>query len=170
MLGVVGLAVARRAIAASRLLYRGLGWVLLVTSIPAWLATSGAEYGTVFACMAFSMAGVLAVLAQTRWREPAASPAAPRGTLTWAVRPWMGQLARFLIVVPLAGISSALAAIVVAVVMPVGDAGRIVIQVLIAPVLWGVTAVWVLLSPSIRTPVIALLAASAVGGSIVAVG
>lgn len=134
-----------------------IGWSLLTLSLVLWIRTAGAEYGPVFAILVLPVAAWLAVLSNTRVREPvqvrqqASLPARPE--LPAVIR----HGALFVGAVPLAAIVSALLALAIVDLLPVHVVNKMALGVLAMPALWGLLAWWMCADPRPLRPAAALI-------------
>lgn len=120
-----------------------IGWLAIWLSAVFWIRFGGTEFGVAYvamavACTAWSLAWLGREMRrpEQRRRQPRVSRAAPG----WAAV--MHTLARTVVAVPLAGAASLLVSVLVAAGLPWVTTNRYVFAILVAPIVWGILAMW----------------------------
>lgn len=140
------------------------GWLLIMAGLVLFALAWGAEVGTAYGLLAFSLAAYGIVTAGIELRQ--AQARAPReAALEPEERPtnWPRGVAKSLLAIALAGIASIGLGVAFAVAMPMAVHGRIVIGGLLVPILWGAGMAWTLSDARLLRATIVLVTASAAG-------
>ncbi|MEL7296349.1 MAG: hypothetical protein AAGJ86_01740, partial [Pseudomonadota bacterium] len=147
-----------------------VGWCLVVAAGFFWIQQAGVEYGAVFALSVVSVLAWLAVLTNTRYRQPhTRSPA--RVSVIW---PTPGksvqQLMWFVIVVGLCFAVSMIVLLGAVRWLPATAVTHMAALMIGLPVVWGCLAYTVLLTRRIGRSMLALAGLCAVGVALMALG
>lgn len=121
------------------------GWLLLGLSVTLWTRSGGAEFGSADAAIAvaFCAWSVVAAVGRDsrhsgeRRLQPRVARVIPRRTATLRV------MTRAVVAAPLAGTASLLASVLLVQALPWTAVNRYVFAIVVAPIVWGLLAVWV---------------------------
>jgi hypothetical protein len=121
------------------------GWLLIGLSAVWWIRVGGAEFGVAYAAMAaaFGAWGVVVALGREARRPEERRPQPRVARESPGRASTLHTLARTFVALPLAGTASLLAAVAGASGMPWGTVNRYVFAIFVAPIIWGVFAMWV---------------------------
>jgi hypothetical protein len=139
------------------------GWSLISGSFVLFGQMWGAEVGTFYALLLFSLVGFGIVAAGIELRQ--AHARSPREVaLEPEDRPtnWPRGIAKSLLAIVLSGIASIGVGVAFALSMPMGVHDRVVIGGLLVPVLWGAGMAWTLSDAKLLRATIVLVSVSAV--------
>lgn len=136
---------------------RASGWLTLVAAWGAWTLASGVEFGTVFALTTPALVAV-ALVWKHRKRRPG-PPATPRGSTVAQNSAERGTAlmlhsTRLLLTVPLAAAASLHAGTAIAVLLPLTRPDALALGILLLPLLWGLSAYWMLMAPRFWLPAV----------------
>jgi hypothetical protein len=138
------------------------GWSLLGLSVVAWVRVGGGEFGTAFAAIAAAFAAWTMV--GLFGRERRGSSVRSSQTRVAGGRPGGAAtrrtLARACVALPLAGTASLLLSVLAAAGLPWVTADRYVFAIAVAPVLWGVLAMWVGMTEALARAALSLAVVS----------
>jgi hypothetical protein len=139
------------------------GWLLAYVASIWWIRFSGPEHGLAYAAIALTFGAWIAVtLAGRETPRPGDRRRQPRAAGTFAGRAAIARtLGRVIVVLPLAGTASLLASVLIAAGLPWGTANRYVFAILIAPIIWGVLAMWAGMTERLPRTALLLTGASA---------
>jgi hypothetical protein len=140
-----------------------VGWLLVCLSGVLWIRFGGAEFGMAYTTMAvaFGAWGVVVALGREsrrpgeRRRQPRVAREAPARAAI------VRTLARAFVALPLAGTASLLASVLMIADLPGVIANRYVFAILMAPVIWGVLAIWVGMTTKLSRTALLLAGVSA---------
>lgn len=140
------------------------GWLLQLVAAALWVQASNMELGLAFALLVLPT-GAWALVVLNREFRSGRQPASRNGRISPPGAGTLGRQAlRLLAAVPLAGVSSAFAAIALSSLLPWPRASQLSTGILVMPVLWGAASVWACADPRPWRPVlflsIALLSAA----------
>lgn len=141
-----------------------LGWLLVLGGLAMFALAWGAEVGTAYGLVVFSLAAYGVVGAGVELRS-APSRAPREAALEPEERPtsWRRGIAKSLLAIVLAGIAAIGIGVAFAVSMPMPAHDRIVIGGMLVPVLWGGGMAWTLSDARLLRATILLVAISAIG-------
>ena len=139
------------------------GWLLVCVAAVWWVRFRGVEHGLAYAAIALSFgAWALVVLAGRETPRPSERRRLPRVAGTFAGRAAIAQtLGRVFVAFPLAGAAGLLASVLIAASLPWGIVNRYVFAMLVAPILWGVLAMWAGMTVTLARTALLLAGASA---------
>jgi hypothetical protein len=139
------------------------GWLLVCVAAVWWMRFRGPEHGLAYGAIALTF-GAWAVVALAgretprpgeRRRQPrVASAIAGRGAIA-------RTLGRLIVTFPLAGAASLLASVLIAAGLPWSAVDRYVFATMIAPILWGLLAMWAGMTERLPRTALLLTGASA---------
>ncbi|MCP5164869.1 MAG: hypothetical protein H6990_07400 [Pseudomonadales bacterium] len=156
LIGVAGLYSSWRRLALAGPGVVAGSWLLIVLSGWIWCLGWGVEFGTVFACLALSVAGGVFLLLNYEVRERKSPRPADTQQLVINPRTWGRHALLSIIVFPVAGTLSVVGSILLAHEMPWIPVNQMVLAVLLIPVIWGAAAYWACADPLPGRPAIAL--------------
>jgi hypothetical protein len=168
---LVGAALSAAGIALLRQVWLGrhkakltlaFGWLLVLAGIVLFAMAWGAEVGTAYGLLAFSLAAYGIVAAGVELRS-GTSRALREAALEPEERPtnWRRGIAKSLLAIVLAGVAAIGIGVAFAVSMPMPAHDRIVIGGVLVPVLWGGGMAWTLSDAKLLRATILLVAVSA---------
>lgn len=144
-----------------------LGWALLLLSCVPWCYALGIEFGLAYALMSMTLLA-WAVIAATADSGPVAALEQERQPLRWPAWRTLGRHGGlFLLVVPVAGVVSALACVGAVRWLPWQPANSLIVVIVLQPVVWGALAYWFTAAPRLWRPVVTALVAGAAGAALV---
>ncbi|MEM7763387.1 MAG: hypothetical protein AAF290_04850 [Pseudomonadota bacterium] len=147
-----------------------VGWCLVVFAGFFWIQQTGVEYGAVFALSVVSVLAWLAVLTNTRYRQPN-TRSSERVPVTWPTPGQsLQQLMWFVIVVGLCFAVSVIVLLGTVRWLPATAVTHMAALMIGLPVVWGCLAYAVLVSRRLGRSVLALAGLSAVGVVLMALG
>jgi hypothetical protein len=150
--------------ASSRLMALA-GWLLVCVAAIWWIRFRGPEHGLAYAAiaLAFSAWTVVAFAGREAPRpNERERRRLPRIAGTVAGRAAIGRtLGRVFVAFPLAGAVSLLASVLIAAGLPWGTVNRYVFAIMIAPIIWGVLAMWAGMTETLARTALVLTGASA---------
>lgn len=165
--GVVCLWWSWRAREPKPRLLKPLGWALLMLACLPWSRALGVEFGLAYALMVMTLAAWLLVIA-TAATGPAAAPEQVAQRLHWPTwRSLVRHTGLFLLVVPVAGVASALACVGAVRLLPWQPANSLTVVIVLQPLIWGALAYWFTAAPRIRRPLAASVLAGTAGAALI---
>lgn len=139
------------------------GWLAIAASFMLFAQGFGGERGIAFALLAFSLGGLIGVMATVEVRarrfnsrDRAAEPARRAAN-------WPRAVAKSLLAIVLAGAASIGLGVAFAVAMPMAAVDRMVVGGLMVPVLWGGAMAWTMADSRLGRAAVILLAICAAG-------
>jgi hypothetical protein len=140
-----------------------IGWLLVCLAAVWWIRFGGAEHGLAYAAIAMSFgAWGLVALAGREQPRPGDRRRQPRIAGSIAGRSAIAAtLGRVFVAFPLAGTASLLASVLIAASLPWAIVDRYVFAILIAPIIWGVLAMWAGMTVALLRTAFLLAGASA---------
>jgi hypothetical protein len=144
------------------------GWLLLGLSVAVWMSVGGAEFGTAYAAMAAAFVPwtVIAFLGREA-RLPSERRPQHRVTVDGPGRSvTLRTLARAFVAVPLAGAASVLLGVLGAAGLPWVVADRYVFAIAVAPLIWGVLAMWTGMTERLSRVALTLAAVTAASAAL----
>lgn len=134
-----------------------VGWLLQAVAAALWMQASNIEFGVTYTLLVLPLAAWALTLFNHEIRA-GRQRTTRNGQITLPGAGTLGrQTLRLLAAVPLAGVSSAFTAIALAtVLLPWPQASQLSTGILVMPVLWGATSVWVCTDPRPWRPVLFL--------------
>jgi Na+/melibiose symporter-like transporter len=143
------------------------GWLLVCVAAIWWVRFRGPEHGLAYAAIALTF-GAWAVVALAGRETPrSARPGERQRRLPRAAGAMAGRaaiartLGRVFVAFPLAGAASLLASVLIAAGLPWGTVNRYVFAIMVAPIIWGVLAMWAGMTERLPRTAILLTGASA---------
>jgi hypothetical protein len=143
------------------------GWLLVCAAAVWWVRFRGAEHGLAYAAIAMSIgAWAIVALAGREPPRPGDRRRQPRvtGSIAGSIpgrSAIAATLGRVFVAFPLAGTASLLASALIAASLPWGVVDRYVFAILIAPIIWGVLAMWAGMTVTLMRTTFVLAGASA---------
>jgi hypothetical protein len=141
------------------------GWLLVCVAAVWWVRFRGPEHGLAYAAIALTF-GAWAIVAFAGRETPRADERErrrlPRAAGSIAGRGAIARtLGRVFVAFPLAGAASLLASVLIAAGLPWGTVNRYVFAIMIAPIIWGVLAMWAGMTEKLPRTALLLTGASA---------
>jgi hypothetical protein len=148
------------------------GWLLVCVASVWWVRFRGPEHGLAYAAIALTFgAWAIVALAGRETPRPGERRRLPRAAGTIAGRAAIARtLGRVFVAFPLAGAASLLASVLIAAGLPWGTANRYVFAILVAPIIWGVLAMWAGMTETLARTALLLTGASAACAALLFVG
>jgi hypothetical protein len=138
------------------------GWLLACVAAVWWVRFRGAEHGLAYATIALTFgAWTVVVFAGRETPRPGERRRLPRVAGTIAGRAAIARtLGRGFVAFPLAGAASLLASVLIAAGLPWGTVNRYVFAIMVAPIIWGVLAMWAGMTETLARTALVLTGAS----------
>ena len=143
------------------------GWLFAIASGLFFVRSSGAEFGISYVFMALPLLAWLAVLFNLEIKRKHQRASENVTFLVPATRTIFRHVALFFIVVPLCGIASAFISVALALLLPWSTVNAVVTTVMLAPLVWGLTAWWACADPTRFRPTLWISAAGLISAAIV---
>jgi hypothetical protein len=140
------------------------GWLLAGVAPIWWVRFSSLEHGLAYAAIAltFGAWAVVALAGRETPRPGERRRRLPRVVGTIAGRAAIARtLGRVLVAFPLAGAASLLASVLIAAGLPWGTVNRYVFAIMLAPIIWGVLAMWAGMTETLARTALLLTGVSA---------
>jgi hypothetical protein len=152
----------RRTDAVARLIALA-GWLLTCVAASWWVRVSGPEHGLAYAAIALTFgAWVIVAFAGRETPRSAERRRLPRAVGKIAGRTAIAHtLGRAFVAFPLAAVASLLASVLIAAGLPWGTVNRYVFAIMVAPILWGVLAMWAGMTETLARTALLLTGVSA---------
>jgi len=147
-----------------RLLVNLVGWLLLGGSAWLWAQAAGWEFGAVYFIAALPLAAWLFTALQGTWRARNSSPA---HTQKLTVPAWPTLARHFglaLLVLPIAGLASALLSLVLTSLLPWQEINRLALITLLMPMLWGLFMFWCCADQKVMRPATTIIVVGLAAG------
>ena len=139
------------------------GWLLVCVAATWWIRFRGPEHGLAYAAIALTFAAwTIVALAGRETPRPGERRRQARVKSAIAGRASIARtLGRTFVAFPLAGAASLLASVLIAAGLPWGTVNRYVFAIMIAPIIWGVLAMWAGMTETLARTALVLAGASA---------
>jgi len=139
------------------------GWLLLGLSALAWIGIGGPELGVAYAAMAMAfVAWSLISVGREPRRQGERRSLSRLGRKAPAWPATARTIARLFVALILAGTASLLASVLLVAGLPWATANRYVFAIMVAPIIWGLLAMWVGMTEKLSRVAILLVGVSAV--------
>ena len=142
-----------------------IGWLLVPVAALWWIRFGGPEHGLAYAAIALTFgAWAVVALAGRETPRPGERARSRQARIAGAIAGKAAiarTLGRVFVAFPLAGAASLLASVLIAAGLPWDTVNRYVFAIMIAPIIWGMLAMWVGMTERLPRTALVLTGASA---------